>query len=418
MAHRKLRQPSSRRHLDGSSGGLGPQIPANRIEIKVQKKYFQLLQAVHHMEVLEINQRLQTFPLGMSRQVKKLTSLIRPSSPSAETAARVQRSTDEWMRNVLNILKQHYDSVLADGLGDLPPLDQVALDQAIAYGKTRYKNRLTALSISTLATLVEGGARVSSLGVSGGACLDLAVHAEHWPVLEPTADPVGDPYPSRGSNLGSRPGPDHPNPRSHSNPNPHPHPNLNLCPNPHLYPNPSNPEPYPNPHPDPSPHPNPNPHSPPQRPLSILGGIGSGRIIAVTVDSEMLVQADIHSRSEQSCKNRIRAELFSPSDHGVDCVTLDHRPTFDLGSFVDTGSDSPDGVEWLETPEGTLTDWNLGMDHPSEESISTENIPSSLPATQLGLLLAATQRPIQHLRAHKKLRTSAFKRRKKSYRIC
>ena len=68
----------------------------------------------------------------------------------------MRSNTDEWMRNNMNILKDHYDSVIALALEDLPMFERVAWDKAVAYGRERYKRRLTESSIITLSTLVEG----------------------------------------------------------------------------------------------------------------------------------------------------------------------------------------------------------------------------------------------------------------------
>lgn len=246
-------------------------VPERTSDSKLEKRYFKLLQAVHHAEVIERVQRTHVFPIGMSRQVNKLTSFIKPSSPNVQTTARVKQNTDTWIRGNMNILKDHYDLVIAEGLQDMPSFEQAALEKAIAYGKNRYKSRLTTTSIATLTTLVDNRVQDTMGLVEENTLFDPAFFEEHWPELRSVPGPrengASRPEPNLNISIDSRPGlhfnpnpgpnkgpKPNPNP-NHSRPDPLPNPNSNCSPDPE--PN-SNPEPNPNPNPEPNPNPSPN----------------------------------------------------------------------------------------------------------------------------------------------------------------
>lgn len=161
------------------------------IEERLEKRYFKLLQAIHHAEIIERSIKSQTFPVGMLRQVNKLTAFIKPSSPNADTTAKVKLNTDEWMRANMIILKEHYDHVIALGLQNLPPFEQIALDKAIAYGKTRYKHRLKISSIQTLAEMTRGGGTDLESSLQG-VCLDPNRDPEQWPELRQVTEITGE----------------------------------------------------------------------------------------------------------------------------------------------------------------------------------------------------------------------------------
>ena len=218
----------------GKKNNGGPETARHGVP-SLQKRYFTLLQAIHHAEVVERSERSGTFPVGMMRQVNKLTSFIKPSAPNADTAGRVKANTDRWMEQNLSILKHHYDAVLAGGLESLPPFEQVALEKAIAYGRARYKNRLTGTSIVALTSLVGGG--VGPPIREPGSVMD----SREWPPLPTLSDPNPNPNPN--------PNPD-PNPNSELNHDLNPDPNPGLCPDFN-----SSPEPNPGPSPDLCPNP-------------------------------------------------------------------------------------------------------------------------------------------------------------------
>lgn len=151
-----------------------------------KKLYFKLLQAVHHAEVIDLAQSSGVFPAGMYKQVQKVTSFTKPS-PNAETTARVKENTDQWMLVNMNILKLHYDQIIARGIQDLPPFNLAASEKAIGFGKTRYRDKLTATSIST--TLIKTNAQTLSESGQENINLNVAQCPEEWPELGQPGDP-------------------------------------------------------------------------------------------------------------------------------------------------------------------------------------------------------------------------------------
>lgn len=81
-----------------------------------------MLQAIHHTP---------TFPGGMFKRVQKLTTFIKPSSPYDVTAKKIKENTHKWMFDNLDILRKHYDEVMATIVKSLPSLKQVASEKAI-----------------------------------------------------------------------------------------------------------------------------------------------------------------------------------------------------------------------------------------------------------------------------------------------
>ena len=177
------RKKQHRKYRAFTDHGLGAPNPGLQPINKPEKKYFKILQAIHHAEILEETQRTGQFPVGMMRQIKKLTSFIKPSSPCEETSLKVKANTERWMQANMIILKEHYDEVIAKNIHDLPPYDPTAFEKAVAYGKTRYKNKLTVSSTSNLACLVKEVRITSQREPDVEPCFDPTRRDEEWPVL-------------------------------------------------------------------------------------------------------------------------------------------------------------------------------------------------------------------------------------------
>ena len=167
--------------------------------IRPEKQYFKILQAIHHAEVVEKYQQTGELPVGMSRQANKLTAFIKPSSPSDDTREKVRLNTENWMQANMLILKDHYDCVIAASIEKLPAFNQVAMEKAIAYGKARYKNRLTNTVLTEFTKLINNNSD-TSLGGEENTGVDLlpTIGAEDWPPLEPQLNEAG-PSRDRGS---------------------------------------------------------------------------------------------------------------------------------------------------------------------------------------------------------------------------
>jgi len=158
----------------GNGTGNRPMAPGDLV---LTKKYFKLLQAIHHSEILAHSASTGSSPPGMSRQVMKLAAFIKPASPTVETLEKVKQNTVEWLENNLCILREHYDSVLALGLEALPSFNEEAFHKAVQWSRVRYRRRFTTSSAETLRTMLQ-----ATLMVEDGDTLDLADHVEFPPL--------------------------------------------------------------------------------------------------------------------------------------------------------------------------------------------------------------------------------------------
>lgn len=156
---------------------------------KLEKVYFKLLQAIHHSEIIAETKRTGKFPVGMSRHTTKLTAFIKPSSPSETTQEKVKQNTHQWMQTNMLILEEHYDGIIATILQDLPPHDPQALQKAIAYGRIRYRHKLTPSSITTLSALTQNTPNVE---LQQQSALEEERSLEEWPALGGPMYPSGD----------------------------------------------------------------------------------------------------------------------------------------------------------------------------------------------------------------------------------
>ena len=156
------------------------------------KTYFKILQAIHHSEILTNTFKTDTFPHGMMRQVNRLTSFIKPSSPNITTHLKIKQNTDNWMHTNMTILREHYDTVIAVALDTIPPFSQTSLDKAIQWGGARYRRKLTSSSVNTLRDLIS---RVPPAeGVASSRALALSPH-DFPPLSAPANSPLQQTHP-------------------------------------------------------------------------------------------------------------------------------------------------------------------------------------------------------------------------------
>lgn len=152
------------------------------------KKYFKLLQAIHHSEILAATSPSRPYPAGMLKQVTKLTTFIKPSSPDQIILEQVKKNTLDWMSRNMTILKEHYDRVLATLLSEVGEFEIEAFNRAIVWAKLRYRKRFTNTSVETLKNIL-----VSETGTDRGltrCSLDQAPS----PFVGPTTRSVGKTY--------------------------------------------------------------------------------------------------------------------------------------------------------------------------------------------------------------------------------
>ncbi|KAM3616036.1 uncharacterized protein V6R79_011188, partial [Siganus canaliculatus] len=91
-----------------------PQLALDPPTREIAKQYFKIIQALHHKNIIDTAVEKQEPPRGMLRQILKLTSFIKPSSPSDSVRQAVQDNTTNWTLNNLRILQTHYSTLLSD----------------------------------------------------------------------------------------------------------------------------------------------------------------------------------------------------------------------------------------------------------------------------------------------------------------
>ncbi|KAI9529117.1 hypothetical protein NQZ68_013424 [Dissostichus eleginoides] len=83
-------------------------------DLLLVKTYFKLLQAIHHVEILDEAAHRGSPPPGMAKKVNLLTSFIKPAAPNSKVLNLAEANTQFWMNRNLDILKEHYTDLLQD----------------------------------------------------------------------------------------------------------------------------------------------------------------------------------------------------------------------------------------------------------------------------------------------------------------
>lgn len=153
---RQIKQPTNYQPLDVQTRQL-------------TKQYFKLIQAIHHKEIIDSAIANKDPPRGMAKQVTKLTSFIKPASPSEEVQRAVERNTKQWLENNLLALQEHYFNVITNYTN--LAFNENALRIAIAWAGKRYKARLSQSTVETIQNFFS----------REGESLDRSVYAESSP---------------------------------------------------------------------------------------------------------------------------------------------------------------------------------------------------------------------------------------------
>lgn len=95
---------------------------------EMAKKYFKLIQAIHHKEIIDKAINTQCHPAGMTKQANKLLDFIKPAAPTEQTKEKIKLNTEKWMEVNLTILQDHYVDTIA--LYSDPTKNDVALQVA------------------------------------------------------------------------------------------------------------------------------------------------------------------------------------------------------------------------------------------------------------------------------------------------
>lgn len=128
------------------------------------KKIFKLIQAIHHREIIDHAISTNTPPVGMNRQVNRLTAFIKPASPTEEFRQQVAANTQTWMQNNFTLLRNHYTEIIVFHTDICST--QTTLTVAKGWAEKRYGHQLhpdtfTILSSITFDTAAATGTHVS-----------------------------------------------------------------------------------------------------------------------------------------------------------------------------------------------------------------------------------------------------------------
>lgn len=101
----------------------------------------------------------------MIKQVSRLSSFIKPAAPTEQVRRQLEQNTDSWMSKNLDILYDHYATVIESLKGTRKT--EVSFQVARTWAFKRYGARLRASTMSTVETLLEpsgeeGGGRARS----------------------------------------------------------------------------------------------------------------------------------------------------------------------------------------------------------------------------------------------------------------
>lgn len=106
------------------------------------KTYFKLIQATHHIEIAENSLLTGNFPIGMSKQVHKLTRFIKPASPDTATLDKLKENTFYWMNSNMEILSEHYIQVTYNLMEDIQHFSEPEWTVALKWARNRFKHKL------------------------------------------------------------------------------------------------------------------------------------------------------------------------------------------------------------------------------------------------------------------------------------
>lgn len=111
--------------------------------IALVKRFYELLRAQHHLE--RVAGDSGHMPPTLSRLIRYLTSVLKPARLTGTTRARLEENAKNWARTSLLILKDHYESIVGNGLDELIdcviPAWGTPFDVASKWYRIRYKNR-------------------------------------------------------------------------------------------------------------------------------------------------------------------------------------------------------------------------------------------------------------------------------------
>lgn len=116
------------------------------------KDTFNLIQAVHHKNVVKEALETGIYPRAMVKQATRLSDFIKPAAPNDKVKAQLADNTDSWTKNNMNILYANYEVVIQSL--KYVKMNKVSLDIAKGWAGKRYGARLKASTFTIVESLL------------------------------------------------------------------------------------------------------------------------------------------------------------------------------------------------------------------------------------------------------------------------
>ncbi|ESO85717.1 hypothetical protein LOTGIDRAFT_155210 [Lottia gigantea] len=128
-------------------------VPTHKEEEPFVKVFFQVLQCLHHLAILTLQQQGQP-AFTFKRKVSELDSFIRPAMKTSAVDANIRSLNRTWLCKVTQVLIDHYQTTLQEKLTTIrtkslssPAVDRI-VSHALSWARRSYGKRLTQAVIS------------------------------------------------------------------------------------------------------------------------------------------------------------------------------------------------------------------------------------------------------------------------------
>ncbi|ESO91802.1 hypothetical protein LOTGIDRAFT_163162 [Lottia gigantea] len=123
-------------------------VPTHKEEEPFVKVFFQVLQCLHHLAILTLQQQGQP-AFTFKRKVSELDSFIRPAMKTSAVDANIRSLNRTWLSKVTQVLIDHYQNTLQEKLSTIrtkslssPAVDRI-VSHALSWARRSYGKRLT-----------------------------------------------------------------------------------------------------------------------------------------------------------------------------------------------------------------------------------------------------------------------------------
>ncbi|ESP01479.1 hypothetical protein LOTGIDRAFT_172648 [Lottia gigantea] len=144
-------------------------VPTHKEEEPFVKVFFQVLQCLHHLAILTLQQQGQP-AFTFKRKVSELDSFIRPAMKTSAVDANIRSLNRTWLCKVTQVLIDHYQTTLQEKLTTIrtkslssPAVDRI-VSHALSWARRSYGKRLTQAVISKFYQTINGTPSPADIG--------------------------------------------------------------------------------------------------------------------------------------------------------------------------------------------------------------------------------------------------------------